>query len=154
MFLLFSLYSFSQITPTPQDSTSTGFSLGNINMPNPSSIESKYTYDPLTDRYIYTETVGSFNINYPIILTPEEFRELGASQPTLGTPLGCHPGVPLGRSPGFPWVPLQGVSQGAFGMAPSGGLPGIPWGSPPGFPSDLLVPVKGSKSVLSFLGAL
>ncbi|HAI18580.1 MAG TPA: cell surface protein SprA, partial [Xanthomarina gelatinilytica] len=76
MFLLFSLYSFSQITPTPQDSTSTGFSLGNINMPNPSSIESKYTYDPLTDRYIYTETVGSFNINYPIILTPEEFREL------------------------------------------------------------------------------
>ncbi|MCX7551661.1 cell surface protein SprA [Xanthomarina sp. F2636L] len=76
IFLLFSLYSFSQITPTPQDSTSTGFTLGNINMPNPSSIETKYTYDPLTDRYIYTETVGRFNINYPIILTPEEYREL------------------------------------------------------------------------------
>ena len=74
--LLLSLYSFSQVTPTPQDSTSTGFSMGNIYMPNPSSIEAKYTYDPLTDRYIYTEMVGSFNIKYPIILTPEEFREL------------------------------------------------------------------------------
>jgi cell surface protein SprA len=74
--MLFSIYTFSQVTPTEQDSTSTGFALGNINMPNPNSIESKYTYDPLTDRYIYTETVGNFNINYPIILTPEEFREL------------------------------------------------------------------------------
>ncbi len=45
-------------------------------MPNPSSIISKYTYDPITDRYIYTESIGSFNINYPIILTPAEFRLL------------------------------------------------------------------------------
>ncbi|GGG34031.1 cell surface protein SprA [Bizionia arctica] len=74
--MLLSLYSFSQVTPTPQDSTSTGFSLGNLNMPNPSSIESFYTYDPLTDRYIYTQSVGRFNINYPIILSPEEYREL------------------------------------------------------------------------------
>ena len=62
--------------PTPTDSTSTGFSLGNLEMPNPNSIVTKYTYDPLTDRYIYTESVGSFNINYPIILTPEEFQNL------------------------------------------------------------------------------
>jgi len=45
--MLFSMYSFSQITPTEQDSTSTGYNLGNLNMPNPNSIESKYTYDPL-----------------------------------------------------------------------------------------------------------
>jgi cell surface protein SprA len=45
-------------------------------MPNPNSIVSKYTYDPLTDRYIYTETVGNFNINYPIILTPAEYQRL------------------------------------------------------------------------------
>ncbi|MFL0354148.1 cell surface protein SprA [Xanthomarina sp. GH4-25] len=76
LFMLFSVFSYSQVTPTEQDSTSTGYALGNLNMPNPNSIESKYTYDPLTDRYIYTETVGNFNINYPIILTPEEFREL------------------------------------------------------------------------------
>ena len=60
----------------PQDTTSTGFSLGTLVMPNPDSIVSKYTYDPITNRYIYTESVGSFNINYPIILTPEEFRQL------------------------------------------------------------------------------
>ncbi len=59
-----------------QDSTKTGYSLGNLEMPNPDSIVSKYTYDPLTDRYIYTESVGDFNINYPIILTPKEYEQL------------------------------------------------------------------------------
>lgn len=75
--LLFSVIAWSQEpAETDQDSTATGFSFGNMQMSNPNSIESKYTYDPITDRYIYTETVGSFNINYPIILTPEEFQEL------------------------------------------------------------------------------
>jgi len=79
--LLFSSVAFAQDNPeTPQDSTSTGFSLGNINMPNPSSIESKYTYDPVTDRYIYTESVGEFNINYPVILSPQEYQDLIAQQ--------------------------------------------------------------------------
>ncbi|RZW55774.1 MAG: cell surface protein SprA [Flavobacteriaceae bacterium] len=61
---------------TEQDSTSTGYAFGNLSLPNPSSIVSKYTYDPDTNRYIYTETIGNFNINYPIILTPEEYRQL------------------------------------------------------------------------------
>lgn len=61
---------------TLQDSTKTGFSLGKIEMPNPNSIVSSYTYNPLIDRYIYTESVGDFNINYPIILTPEEYQRL------------------------------------------------------------------------------
>jgi len=69
-------FSYSQQTPTVPDSTSTGVALGNLNMPNPQSIVSKYTYDPVTDRYIYTETVGEFNISYPIILTPEEYQKL------------------------------------------------------------------------------
>ncbi|WP_188649584.1 T9SS outer membrane translocon Sov/SprA [Yeosuana aromativorans] len=63
-----------------QDSTATGFSLGKIKIPNPNSIQSKYTYDPITDRYIYTEKVGGFNINYPIILTPKEFQDLVARE--------------------------------------------------------------------------
>ncbi|MBL7560137.1 cell surface protein SprA [Olleya sp. YSTF-M6] len=63
-----------------QDSTKTGFNLGTINMPNPNSIESKYTYDPVTDRYIYTESVGAFNINYPVILTPQEYQDLVSQQ--------------------------------------------------------------------------
>ena len=74
--LLIDGFVFSQQIPTAQDTTKTGFSLGRINMPNPESIVSKYTYDPLSDRYIYTESVGEFNINYPIILTPEEYQKL------------------------------------------------------------------------------
>ncbi len=73
--MLVSSLAFSQ-DPTAQDSTKTGYSLGNITMPNPNSIVSKYKYDPLSDRYIYTETVGNFNINYPIILTPAEYQRL------------------------------------------------------------------------------
>lgn len=71
---------FSQELPVPQDSTKTGHSFGTIKMPNPNSIISKYTYDPVTDRYIYTETVGKFNINYPLILTPKEFQKLMLEQ--------------------------------------------------------------------------
>lgn len=63
-----------------QDSTKTGFSLGSIKFPKPNGIESKYTYDPITDRYIYTEKIGEFNINYPIILTPKEFKDLVAKE--------------------------------------------------------------------------
>ncbi|WP_435413598.1 cell surface protein SprA, partial [Psychroserpens mesophilus] len=79
--VLVSAPAFSQETPEPeeQDTTTTtqnGYSLGTMNMPNPKSIISKYTYDPLTDRYIYTESVGKFNINYPIILTPAEYQKL------------------------------------------------------------------------------
>ncbi len=78
--LCFSVFSYGQETETEteteQDSTSTGFSMGSLTLPNPSSIVSKYTYDPITDRYIYTESVGNFNINYPIILSPQEFERL------------------------------------------------------------------------------
>ena len=79
-YLLFTfsfLFSFAVWSQEPaQDSTATGFQLGKLNIPNPNSIVSKYTYDPITDRYIYSEKVGSFNINYPIILTPKEFQAL------------------------------------------------------------------------------
>ncbi|TYC10708.1 cell surface protein SprA [Bizionia gelidisalsuginis] len=59
-----------------QDSTKTGFVMGDMEMPNPQSIESRYTYDPKTDSYIYTESVGTFTINYPTILTPKEYQDL------------------------------------------------------------------------------
>ncbi|TXE06741.1 cell surface protein SprA [Gelidibacter salicanalis] len=71
-----SQFGFSQEIPAAQDSTKTGHVLGSIKMPNPKSIVSKYTYDPITDRYIFTQTVGSFNINYPLILTPTEYQKL------------------------------------------------------------------------------
>ncbi len=58
------------------DSVQTGVALGKIKMPNPKSIVSKYTYDPQLDRYIYTETVGDYDISYPVILTPAQYLEL------------------------------------------------------------------------------
>jgi cell surface protein SprA len=74
--MLLSVSVFAQETETEQDSTKTTYALGKLKMPNPNSIVSKYTYDPILDRYIYTEKIGNFNINYPLILTPEEFQKL------------------------------------------------------------------------------
>ncbi len=67
--------------PAEQTTEPTTFSFGDLSLPNPNSIVTKYTYDPETDRYVYTEQLGSFNINYPLILTPEEyFRRLRDEQ--------------------------------------------------------------------------
>src|SRR5690625_350415 len=35
-----------------------------------------YTYDPITDRYIYSQKLGKSSIAYPIVLTPEEFEKM------------------------------------------------------------------------------
>ena len=59
-----------------QDSTATGSTMGRMELPNPSSIQDLYTYDSITDRYIYTKTLGNFNISYPVILTPQEYQDL------------------------------------------------------------------------------
>ncbi|MBT8205792.1 MAG: cell surface protein SprA [Eudoraea sp.] len=60
----------------PADTVQTGVALGRILLKNPESIVSKYTYDPKLDRYFYTESVGDFDINYPVILTPQQYLEL------------------------------------------------------------------------------
>ncbi|MCF7559258.1 cell surface protein SprA [Sabulilitoribacter multivorans] len=79
VFVLF--YSITAWSQQPvQDTVQTGFTLGTIKIPNPNSIESKYTYDPITNRYIYTEKIGSFNVNYPVILTPKEYEALVARE--------------------------------------------------------------------------
>ncbi|MFB9056236.1 cell surface protein SprA [Mariniflexile ostreae] len=77
--LLFSTGLLAQ-EPIPQDSLETGFDLGYMKIPDPNSVEAKYTYDPVIDRYIYTQKVGNFNIDYPIILTPKEYHELVAKE--------------------------------------------------------------------------
>jgi cell surface protein SprA len=53
-----------------------GYNAGKVEIPNPKSIVEAYTYDPVTNRYIYTNTFSGFNITYPIILTPEQYQEL------------------------------------------------------------------------------
>lgn len=59
-----------------QDTTATGSSMGRMDLPNPTSIQDLYTYDPITDRYVYTQKLGDFKINYPVILTREEYQKL------------------------------------------------------------------------------
>ncbi len=79
LFLLLLLFSYNiqaQVDEEEQDSTATGYSTGQVQMANPPSILEAYTYDPVTNRYVYTNTVDGFNINYPIILTPDEYHEL------------------------------------------------------------------------------
>ncbi|MEM8522000.1 cell surface protein SprA [Flavobacterium sp. PL12] len=66
----------AQVKEVPQDTVQTGFSVGKLQLKNPQSILSAYTYDPVTDRYIYTNSVDGFSINYPIILTPKEYESL------------------------------------------------------------------------------
>ncbi|NDV43292.1 cell surface protein SprA [Muricauda sp. 40Bstr401] len=75
-FLVVAIAKGQETTEQAQDSVPTGVELGRLILNNPDSIIAKYTYDPKTDRYIYTESVGDFNINYPIILTPEQYYEL------------------------------------------------------------------------------
>ncbi|HEY4617767.1 MAG TPA: cell surface protein SprA [Flavobacterium sp.] len=68
--------SHAQVNEEAQDTVKTGFSLGKVKIKDPQSILSAYTYDPVTDRYIYTNSVDGFSINYPIILTPKEYESL------------------------------------------------------------------------------
>ncbi len=74
--MLFSFSLHAQVDEEDKDSVKTGVDLGKIKVPNPPSILDKYTYDPASDRYIYTSTVDGFNINYPMILTPKQYQEL------------------------------------------------------------------------------
>lgn len=79
IFLLVSFCGFvsrAQVNQQAQDTIKTGFSVGKIQIKDPQSILSAYTYDPITDRYIYTNSFDGFSINYPIILTPKEYENL------------------------------------------------------------------------------
>lgn len=74
--MLFSCTLQAQVDEEAKDSIKKGVDLGKITIPNPKSILESYTYDATTDRYIYTNTVDGFNINYPLILTPKQYQEL------------------------------------------------------------------------------
>ncbi len=74
--LLFGFVAQAQVNQVDQDTTKTGFSTGKIQIKDPKSILSQYTYDSATDRYIYTKTMDGYPINYPTILTPKEYEAL------------------------------------------------------------------------------
>ena len=50
--------------------------LGELYIPDPPSFVDNYEYDSASDLYYYNVKVGDYNINYPIILSPEEYRKL------------------------------------------------------------------------------
>src|SRR5690554_7136281 len=49
---------------------------GAIALEDVDSIMKMYSYDPITDRYIYSVTAGGFDIEYPIILTRKQYEEI------------------------------------------------------------------------------
>ena len=59
-----------------QDQLNEDIATTDIELDNPPSIVESYVYDPVSDRYFFNQSVGSFNINYPIILSPQEYEEL------------------------------------------------------------------------------
>ena len=66
----------AQVQQIAQDTIKKGYDVGEVQIKNPQSILSGYTYDPVSDTYIYTNSVDDFNINYPIVLTPAEYENL------------------------------------------------------------------------------
>ena len=50
--------------------------LGKFKLNPPSFFVSKYTYDPLIDRYIYTTKAGEIDVGIPLTLTPSQYRKL------------------------------------------------------------------------------
>ncbi|MEZ4875674.1 MAG: cell surface protein SprA [Flavobacteriaceae bacterium] len=74
--LVLGIFLFIAYSNYAQDSTATGYDPGRLDLPNPTSIQDMYTYDPITDRYILSRMLGDFDISYPVILTAEEYRDL------------------------------------------------------------------------------
>jgi cell surface protein SprA len=66
----------AQVNEQVTDTIKKGYDKGKVEFKNPPSILEAYTYDPVTDRYVYTNSVDGFNISYPIILTPKEYEKL------------------------------------------------------------------------------
>ncbi|WP_281226879.1 cell surface protein SprA [Flavobacterium aquiphilum] len=66
----------AQVQGVVQDTVKKGYDVGEIKLANPKSILSAYTYDPVTDTYVYSNSVDDYNINYPIVLTPAEYEKL------------------------------------------------------------------------------
>ncbi len=67
---------FAQQKPIKRDSTSTTFSFKPLSLPDPNSIQSKYEYDPVRNRYVFNTKLGEYNVRYPLYLSPDEFFKL------------------------------------------------------------------------------
>ena len=76
IFLILFLSSIKILAQVDQPRDTIGYNKGKIAIGNPPTVVDSYTYDPISDKYIYTSKVGTFNANYPLILTREEYEKL------------------------------------------------------------------------------
>lgn len=70
------LFLVSGILSAQEEQPDAGHDVGEVELPNPPSIAERYTYYPAIDRYVYDQTLGDYQIGYPIVLTPEEYENL------------------------------------------------------------------------------
>ena len=49
--------------------------LGKFKLKTPSFFKSKYTYDPVLNKYIYSTKLGDIDVGMPLVLTPEQYRK-------------------------------------------------------------------------------
>ena len=53
-----------------------GYDLSKSNLTQSSGISSKYTYDPETGMYFYSESIDGYPINTPLVISPKEFEAM------------------------------------------------------------------------------
>ena len=49
---------------------------GAISLKDVDSIMKMYTYDPVSDKYLYTVTNNEYNLEYPMVLTRKEYEDI------------------------------------------------------------------------------
>jgi cell surface protein SprA len=76
LILFCAFVSHAQVSQTVQDTVKKGYAIGKIQIANPKNILSAYTYNPVTNTYVYTSSLDDFTINYPVFLTPAEYEDL------------------------------------------------------------------------------
>ena len=81
LFLVIGVFAQAQVTEEEEDSeasrdTIKGYNSGKVELKNPTSIVEAYTYDPVTNTYIYTNKFEGFNITYPVVMTPDQYQEM------------------------------------------------------------------------------
>ena len=60
------------------------YDLSKSRLTQPAGISSKYTYDPKTGMYLYTETIDGYPINTPLVISPKEFEAMVLAEQMKG----------------------------------------------------------------------
>ena len=53
-----------------------GYDLSKSNLTQSSGVSSKYSYDPETGMYYYTESIDGYPINTPLVISQKEFEAM------------------------------------------------------------------------------